>query len=145
MPAPSSSAPGWPPPAWPTSSPPAAGRSRGGGAEPPPPYNRILLSAVLEGTHPREAIALPLHPDVELRLGSRVVEVHTADHEVELADRSRVPYDVLVLATGSIPTPPPIRGLVRVDGRLHEKVHAFRSLADCLRLDAAVAGATSAV
>jgi assimilatory nitrate reductase electron transfer subunit len=115
------------------------------GDEPHPPYNRILLSAVLEGTHPREAIALPLHPDVELRLGSRVVEVHTADRQVELADRSRVAYDVLVLATGSIPTLPPIRGLVRVDGRLHEKVHAFRSLADCLRLDAAVPGATSAV
>jgi NAD(P)H-nitrite reductase large subunit len=115
------------------------------GDEPHPPYNRILLSAVLEGTHPHEAIALPRHPDVDLRLGSRVVEVHTADREVELADRSRVPYDVLVLATGSIPTLPPVRGLVRLDGRLHEKVHAFRSLADCLRLDAAVPDATSAV
>ena len=114
------------------------------GDEPRPPYNRILLSAVLEGTHSPGSLTLPLR-DVDLRLGSRVVEVHRADREVELADRSRVPYDALVLATGSIPTLPPIRGLVRVDGRLDDRVHAFRSLADCLRLDAAVPRASRAV
>jgi NAD(P)H-nitrite reductase large subunit len=109
------------------------------------PYNRILLSAVLEGTHSLEALTLPLHEDVDLRRGNRAVELHLADREVELADRSRVPYDTLVLATGSIPTLPPIRGLVRLDGRLHDKVHAFRSLADCVRLDAAVPDAATAV
>ena len=71
------------------------------GDEPYGNYNRILLSAVLEGSHSVDAIALPLHGDVDLRLGARVVEVHTADREVELADRFRVSYDVLVLATGS--------------------------------------------
>ncbi|MDN4171936.1 FAD-dependent oxidoreductase [Nocardioides sp. SOB77] len=115
------------------------------GDEPHAPYNRILLSAVLEGTHDPAALAMPLPDGVDLRLGTRVVEVHRDEREVELADRSRVPYDALVLATGSIPTLPPIRGLVRVDGRLHEKVHAFRSLADCRRLDAAVSGARRAV
>jgi len=115
------------------------------GDEPHAPYNRILLSAVLEGTHGPEGLALPLHDDVDLRLGSRVVELHTAEREVELADRSRVRYDALVLATGSIPTLPPIRGLVRLDGRLHQKVHAFRSLEDCRRLGAAVPGARTAV
>ena len=114
------------------------------GDEAHPPYNRILLSAVLEGTHSPGSLTLPTR-DVDLRLGTRVVEIHRAEREVELADRSRVPYDVLVLATGSIPTLPPIRGLVRVDGRLDERVHAFRSLDDCLRLDAAVATARSAV
>jgi assimilatory nitrate reductase electron transfer subunit len=114
------------------------------GDEPHPPYNRILLSAVLEGTHDPDALVLPLHPAVDLRRDTRVVDVHTADREVELADRSRVPYDVLVLATGSIPTLPPIRGLVRLDGRLHDRVHAFRSLDDCRRLDAAARSAASA-
>lgn len=108
------------------------------------PYNRILLSAVLEGTHSPASLALPTR-DVDVRLGARVVEIHRADREVELADRGRVPYDALVLATGSIPTLPPIRGLVRVDGRLDERVHAFRSLDDCLRLDAAVPQASRAV
>lgn len=118
------------------------------GDEPHAPYNRILLSAVLEGTHSPASLALPMPQEragVDVRLGTRVVEIHREDREVELADRSRVPYDALVLATGSIPTLPPIRGLVRVDGRLDERVHAFRSLDDCRRLAAAVPHATRAV
>ncbi|WP_121257009.1 FAD-dependent oxidoreductase [Nocardioides ferulae] len=103
------------------------------------PYNRILLSAVLEGTHRAETLTLrdaewyAAH-GVDLRLGVRVLDVDRAAREVLLADGDRVPYDRVVLATGSIPTLPPIRGLVRMDGRLHERVHAFRSLDDCRRL-----------
>ncbi len=115
------------------------------GDEAHPPYNRILLSAVLEGTHAVDSIAMHVPDDVSLRLGARVAQIHRAEREVELTDGRGVPYDALVLATGSIPTLPPIRGLVRLDGRLHEKVHAFRSLDDCLRLDAAVPTARSAI
>jgi assimilatory nitrate reductase electron transfer subunit len=115
------------------------------GDEAHPPYNRILLSAVLEGTHDVSSLTLRLADHVDLRLDARVVEIHRDECEVELADRSRLPYDALVLATGSIPTLPPIRGIVRVDGRLDDRVHAFRSLDDCLRLDAAVPDARRAV
>lgn len=114
------------------------------GDEQHPPYNRILLSAVLEGTHDPAAIAMAVPDGVDLRLGARVVEIHRAEGEVELADCSRVAYDRLVLATGSIPTLPPIRGLVRVDGRLDSRVHAFRSLDDCRRLDGALHGSRQA-
>jgi NAD(P)H-nitrite reductase large subunit len=120
------------------------------GEEPVASYNRILLSAVLEGTHRADAITLRSEQwyaehGVDLRLGTRVVDVHRDRREVELADRSRVPYDRLVLATGSIPTLPPIRGVVCPDGALHEQVHAFRSLADCTRLLEALPGARRAV
>lgn len=115
------------------------------GDEPHAPYNRILLSAVLEGSHDAEALALPLDDRVDLRTGTRVVDVHRDEQAVELADRSRVPYDALVLATGSIPTLPPVRGVVRADGTLHPKVHAFRSLDDCRRLLAALPAARRAV
>jgi NAD(P)H-nitrite reductase large subunit len=62
-----------------------------------------------------------------------------------LVDGERIGWDRLVLATGSNPTLPPVRGLVRWDGSLDPRVHAFRSLADCRRLEAAVPGAESAV
>jgi assimilatory nitrate reductase electron transfer subunit len=115
------------------------------GDEPHAPYNRILLSAVLEGTHDAGALALPLDDRVDLRTGTRVVELHRDERSVGLADGSRVPYDALVLATGSIPTLPPVRGVVRRDGTLHPKVHAFRSLDDCHRLLAALPRARRAV
>lgn len=113
------------------------------GDEPVAPYNRILLSAVLEGTHRPEALTLRApewyaEHGVDLRLGARVLGLDRDHRDVMLVDGTLVEYDVLVLATGSIPTLPPIRGLVRMDGSLHEAVHAFRSLADCRRLLAAV-------
>ena len=113
------------------------------GDEDHPAYNRILLSAVLEGTHPIDALTLR-QPEwyagqgVELRTGARVLEVERELRDVMLVDGTKIEFDKLVLATGAIPTLPPIRGLVQLDGSLHPKVHAFRSLADCERLIEAV-------
>lgn len=121
------------------------------GDEPHPPYNRILLSAVLEGTHRPEALTLRgeewyAEHDIDLRLGARVLEIERDLKDVMLVDGTIIEYDALVLATGSIPTLPPIRGLVKMDGSLHESVHAFRSLADCERLlEAVSAGPRRAV
>lgn len=113
------------------------------GEEAAAPYNRILLSAVLEGTHRPEAITLRSEEwyaehGIDLRLGTRVLQIDRDHSDVMLVDGTLVEYDALVLATGSIPTLPPIRGLVRMDGSLHEAVHAFRSLADCERLVRAI-------
>jgi NAD(P)H-nitrite reductase large subunit len=115
------------------------------------PYNRILLSAVLEGTHSASALTLRspewfADRDIDLRLGARVLEVDRDAAEVVLVDGERIGFDRLVLATGAIPTLPPIRGLVRRDGTLHPAVHPFRSLEDCRRLDeAALAGRRAVV
>ena len=115
-----------------------------------PPYNRILLSAVLEGTHPASALTLrspQWYADrgIDLRLGTRVLEIDRDASEAVLVDGERVAFDRLVLACGSIPTLPPIRGLVRRDGTLDPRVHPFRSLDDCRRLEGSLRGARRAV
>lgn len=119
------------------------------GDEPVAPYNRILLSAVLEGTHRPEALTLrtPEWYDahgITLHLGARVLGVDPGRRDVMLVDGTLIDYDVLVLATGAIPALPPIRGLVRMDGSLHPAVHAFRSLAECEHLLAAIADTDAA-
>ena len=91
------------------------------GDEPAPAYNRILLSAVLEGTHDASALTLRSpawfeEHGIDLRRGSRVLTVDREHSDVMLVDGTLVPWDRLVLATGSIPSLPPIRGLVRLDG-----------------------------
>jgi NAD(P)H-nitrite reductase large subunit len=120
------------------------------GDEPTGSYNRILLSAVLEGSHVRDALTLRSESwyddhGVAVMTGTRVAEIDRVTGEVVLEGGTRVGYDRLVLATGSVPTLPPIRGLVSADGRLHPKVHAFRSVADLDRLEAALPDARRAV
>ncbi len=109
------------------------------GDEPEPGYNRVLLSAVVEGAHRAEDIRLRApgwYADHGVRLvtGRRVMELDRERRVVRLHDGSEHGYDRLVLATGSRPLIPPVRGVVTPDG-LHPAVHAFRSLADCRRLD----------
>jgi NAD(P)H-nitrite reductase large subunit len=120
------------------------------GDEPGPAYNRILLSALLEGTHPAQELSLRdagwyEEHGVELIAGHRVSRIDRTQRVVQLADERRVPYDRLVLATGSVPALPPIRGLVTPGGDLSPRVHAFRSMADCQGLMDVLPGARRAV
>ena len=61
------------------------------------PYNRILLSAVLEGTHSVGALTLR-SPEwfaghgIDLRLGARVQEIDRAGQEVVLLDGERLAF-----------------------------------------------------
>ena len=120
------------------------------GDEPSGGYNRILLSAVLDGSHQTHDLALRADAwyrdhGVDLRPGDRVQSIDLAGGAVRLASGDAVPFDRLVLATGSIPTVPPIRGIVAPDGELDPRVHAFRSRSDCDRLRAEAAHASRAV
>ncbi|MEV5970871.1 FAD-dependent oxidoreductase [Streptomyces sp. NPDC051921] len=101
------------------------------GEEPHAPYNRLLLADVLAGRYGPEVIALPEARE-PARLGARAVRIDRAARTVECADGSRVPYDRLVLATGSAPVLPPLRGLRGAE--LPSGVHPFRTLDDCLAL-----------
>ncbi|WP_444875664.1 NAD(P)/FAD-dependent oxidoreductase [Streptomyces malaysiensis] len=110
------------------------------GEEQHPAYNRVLLAEVLAGRYAPEVIALPAPATGVRRLGGvRVVRVDRPTAEVLCDDGRRVPYDALVLATGSNPVLPPLRGLFEPDGHdLPDGVHAFRTMDDCLALGAAV-------
>ncbi|MFK4103944.1 NAD(P)/FAD-dependent oxidoreductase [Streptomyces sp. NPDC019531] len=106
------------------------------------PYNRVLLAEVLAGRYTPDVIALPA-PAALTR--ARVAGIDREARTVECADGSKIAYDRLVLATGSNPVLPPLRGLFTPDHVLPEGVHAFRTMDDCLGLSEAVRPGVKAV
>ncbi|WP_405816613.1 FAD-dependent oxidoreductase [Streptomyces sp. NBC_01390] len=106
------------------------------------PYNRVLLAEVLAGRYAPEVIALPT-PDRLVR--ARAERIDRAERIVHCSDGSSIAYETLVLATGSNPVLPPLRGLFTPDHELPEGVHAFRTMDDCLGLSKAVRPGAKAV
>jgi nitrite reductase (NADH) large subunit len=109
------------------------------GAEPHPNYNRIMLSSVLAGDKTLDEIVLNPRAwydehGIRLITGGRVTTLDPVARQVVLADGSVVPYDKLLLATGSKPVAPPIPGIDLPN------VRAFRDIAD---VEAMLAAATS--
>ncbi|MCL2734473.1 MAG: FAD-dependent oxidoreductase, partial [Actinomycetia bacterium] len=115
------------------------------GEEPHRPYNRVLLAEVLAGRYGPELIALP---DGGAVAGPprRAVALDRARRRVVCDDGHELGYDRLVLATGSNPVLPPLRGLFTPSCReLPSGIHAFRTLDDCLALARAAGEGTRAV
>lgn len=116
------------------------------GAESRPAYNRVLLSSVLAGSLPPEAITLPPLPDaVTVHTGVRVTEIDRAERWVRTDAGMAFEYDELVLATGAESVLPAIPGLLDGDGALAEGVIAFRTLDDHERIFARLAEGSRAV
>jgi assimilatory nitrate reductase electron transfer subunit len=91
------------------------------GAEADAGYNRVLLSQVLAGALDVDEIGLASPAwysaeDVTLLTGRTAEWIDRAGRLVGLADGTVLPYDVLVLATGSRPWIPPIPGLPAASG-----------------------------
>ncbi|MFD9124750.1 NAD(P)/FAD-dependent oxidoreductase [Kitasatospora sp. NPDC059571] len=121
------------------------------GEEEHAPYNRVLLAEVLAGRYAPELAALAALPaEVECRR-ARAVRIDRAQRLVQCDDGAAVGYDRLVLATGSNPVLPPLRGLFddALVGRgrhtLPAGVFAFRTMADCELIDAHLPGVRQAV
>lgn len=100
------------------------------GSEPHPNYNRIMLSKVLQGDASMEDIILnprQWYSDRGIRLltGQKVVRVDTAGKNVETSAGASLPYDRLILATGSSAFIPQLPGIGKPG------VIAFRSMDDC--------------
>lgn len=100
------------------------------GKEPHPNYNRILLSKVLQGDTTVENITLNdwswyKANRIALFTGEPVVQVDTNKKFVVTAKDRIVPYDELIIATGSLPFMLPLPGAKK------EGVTAFRDIYDC--------------
>jgi assimilatory nitrate reductase electron transfer subunit len=117
------------------------------GAEPYRAYNRILLSAVVAGRAAESDVLLAETAGraVDVRLGVTAAAIDRTERRVYTSDGDTVGYDHLVLATGSRPLLPEIKGLVDDDGGPPPRVAPFRTLDDCRRILALAHGARSAL
>jgi assimilatory nitrate reductase electron transfer subunit len=113
------------------------------GAESGGTYNRVLLSHVLAGTARADDIALTsldwyaCH-DVTLLAGVRATGIDRDARTVRTDSGLEVPYETLVLATGSTAlVPPGLEGATRAT--------PFRTLDDCAAIISRAANATRAV
>lgn len=109
--------------------------------EPHEVYSRPLISYLLCGKTDRERMRY--RPEdfyrknaVRTMLGRRMERLLPEEHTAELDDGARIPYDKLLLATGSRPFVPPMKGLEQV-----EKKFTFLSLDDALALEEALPAA----
>jgi NAD(P)H-nitrite reductase large subunit len=119
------------------------------GDEPHGNYNRILLSSVLAGGHDaKDTFINPLswyeRNGVHLHAGVRVDTIDVQAKRVMGTNGIVAPYDALVLATGSRPLLPPIKGLRGETGVFKPGAFVFRTLDDCAEIIAYAAGAPRA-
>jgi nitrite reductase (NADH) large subunit len=115
------------------------------GDEPYGNYNRILLSGVLAGVD--DAADIFLNPlawyrdnGITLHAGVRVTEIDRWAKKVFADDGTAVPYDKLIIATGSRPFFPPFEGLRSPDGSTKAGVFGFRTIDDCNEMTSYAAG-----
>jgi len=111
--------------------------------EPRAAYDRVHLSAFFSGT---SADALSLvepgffeRTGYSLRLAARAASIDRAERTVTTADGEVLPYDKLVLATGSVPFVPPLPGRDRAD------CFVYRTIEDLEAMLAGGARSTSGV
>ena len=100
------------------------------GDEPEAPYSRMAIPYLLignieeSGTHLRHQADHFAQQRIDVLRGQRAVSVNTQAQTVKLSDGRVLPYDRLLVATGSRPASPPIPG-INSPG-----VHACWTLAD---------------
>ena len=86
------------------------------GDEPEPSYSRMAIPYLLagdireNGTYLRKQDAHFRHLGIDLMTG-RVASIDSAQRQLNLQDGQKLPYDRLLIATGSHPVSPPIPGM----------------------------------
>ena len=84
------------------------------GEEPRPAYDRVGLSTFFSGVSADDLSLVPpgfyQQHGLRLHLNDEVTEIQRHNHMVVTAQGRRLPFDALVLATGSYPFVPPLPG-----------------------------------
>ncbi|MCS7308222.1 MAG: FAD-dependent oxidoreductase, partial [Aquificaceae bacterium] len=98
-----------------------------------PPYNRIYLSEVLSGRKLPSQLYLKTYQQlqeegVRLHIGERVERIFPHKKTLITSEGNLFEYDKLVIATGSKPSLPPIKGLQK------ERVFLYRSMDDVYKI-----------
>ncbi|WP_422660668.1 nitrite reductase large subunit NirB [Paenibacillus sp. EC2-1] len=106
------------------------------GSEPHPNYNRIMLSYVLEGSKTVDDIVLNdwnwyKENDITLYTGTTVTKIDEENKVVVAENGLEVPYDRVIIATGSN------QFILPVPGSDKKGVVGFRDIADCSQMLAA--------
>lgn len=101
-------------------------------------YSRPLISYLLEGKTDNERMKYrndSFYVDNNCRtvLGKSVIKIDPYEKNVFLDDTSVIPFDKLLIATGSSPFVPPFEGLDTVENKF-----TFMTLDDALSLDEAI-------
>lgn len=115
------------------------------GADPEAPYQRPPLSkGYLMGQEDRASVFFEpaewyAEQAIELRTGATAVAIDRTARQVELDDGNRLPYDQLLIATGSRPR------TLSLDGANLPGVHELRTLADADALKSAFEHASQVV
>ena len=99
------------------------------GGESSPCYNRILLSDVLSGKRSLSQLYMKKNDwyeqnDIKLYTGSVVNEIDTKNNRIYTENGFSSPYDKLLIATGSSPFIPPIKGIDK------NGVYVYRTIND---------------
>jgi nitrite reductase (NADH) large subunit len=120
------------------------------GEEPYGNYNRILLSNLLAGVEQEDEIYLNsldwyTDNDIKLHSGTKITKIDRWAKVVEAADGTSTPYDTLIIATGSRPFFPPLKGMRPDPDSLAPGIFGFRSLDDTRAMIAYAEGHQTAV
>lgn len=115
--------------------------------EPRPAYDRVHLTSWFSGVSAEELSLCPPgfaeENGIELRLGDPATAVDRAARTVTTRSGAVLPYDALVLATGSYPFVPPVPGSDAVGCHVYrtiEDLEAIRASAARARVGAVVGG-----
>ncbi|SFU97343.1 nitrite reductase large subunit NirB [Pseudoduganella namucuonensis] len=103
--------------------------------EPRPAYDRVHLSEFFSGKSAEDlSLVKPgffERDDMVLRLNARAVAIDPAAKTVTTNDGDVLPYDKLVMATGSFPFVPPLPGKDRKDCFVYRTIEDLEAMLEC--------------